>query len=154
MRAPSNSDVDFLVSHAQKKSVENHPISLPCPAHFLRLKRPFVNTHTRNTHNKLKSKGLQIIVWHLWQQKHKNSCNTRIRVRAWERVDIGIFTFRNPSFWFAFHAVVSSHQNVHRKQHVILWKTTRHFEENNTSFYEKQALVLSKTTRRFLGKVS
>ena len=28
-------------------------------------------------------------------------------------------------------------------------KTTRHFDENNTSFYEKQALVLSKTTRCF-----
>lgn len=28
-------------------------------------------------------------------------------------------------------------------------KTTRHFDENNTSFHEKQALVLSKTTRCF-----
>ncbi len=28
-------------------------------------------------------------------------------------------------------------------------KTTRHFDENDTSFYEKQALLLSKTTRRF-----
>lgn len=28
-------------------------------------------------------------------------------------------------------------------------KTTRHFEENNTSFYAKQHVTLKKTTRRF-----
>ena len=28
-------------------------------------------------------------------------------------------------------------------------KTTRRFDENNTSFYEKQAVDLKKTTRRF-----
>lgn len=32
-------------------------------------------------------------------------------------------------------------------------KTTRHFDENYTSFYEKQHVTLKKTTRHFLRKV-
>ena len=65
---------------------------------------------------------------------------TRMRVRAY-CVIIGIFTFRNLGFWFVFRYGVFPHQNVHRKQHVVLvkttrrfGKTTRRFDENNTSF--------------------
>jgi len=36
-----------------------------------------------------------------------------------------------------------------KKQHVVLVKTTRRFEENKPSFYEKQAVVFGKITRRF-----
>ena len=39
-----------------------------------------------------------------------------------------------------------------KKQHVVLMKTTRHFEENDTSFYAKQHVVLKKTSRRFIQK--
>ncbi len=73
----------------------------------------------------------------------------RVYACAREGVDIGIFTFRNPSIWIACRSEVSSHQNVHRKQHVILMKTTRHFMKNKHSFYRKQHVVLVKTSRRF-----
>ncbi len=67
-------------------------------------------------------------------------------------VDIGNFTFQNFGLWVACCSGVSSHQNVHRKQHVILMKTTRHFMENKHSFYRKQHVVLMKTTCCFWEK--
>lgn len=76
----------------------------------------------------------------------------RVYACAREGVDIGIFTFRNPSIWIACRSEVSSHQNVHRKQHVILMKTTRHFMKNKHSFYRKQHVVLVKTSRRSIEK--
>ncbi len=75
---------------------------------------------------------------------------TRMRVRAY-CVIIGIFTFRNLGFWFVFSYGVFPHQNVHRKQHVVLVKTTRRFKENKHSFYRKQHVVLKKTSTRFIG---
>ena len=126
-------------------------MSLSFPAYFLRLEHPFLKTHKRNTHNKLEYNVLSIIVWHLWQQKEKNSCNARVRVRAREGC-IGVFTVQNLGLWIVFRAEVSSHQNVHKKQHVVLMKTTRRFGKNNTSFWRKQAVVLVKTSHRFIQK--
>ena len=123
-------------------------MSLSFPAYILRLKHPSVKLHIRKTHNKLEYRTLSITVWHLWQQKDKNSCNARVRVRAREG-RIGVFTIQNLGLWIVFRAVASLHQNVHRKQHVVLMKTTRRFDENNTSLWRKQHVTLKKTTRRF-----
>ena len=50
---------------------------------------------------------------------------------------IGVFTVQNLGLWIVFRAEVSSHQNVHKKQHVVLMKTTRRFGENKPSLYTK-----------------
>ena len=36
-----------------------------------------------------------------------------------------------------------------KKRHVVFSKTTRHSQQNNTSFSAKQHVIFSKTTRRF-----
>ena len=73
-------------------------------------------------------------MWHLWQQKSKNSCSVRMRVRAY-REDIGIFTFQCLGFWFAF-----------RYGYFCL----RMFIDNDPSFCWKWPVVLLKVTCRFL----
>ena len=55
---------------------------------------------------------------------------------------IGIFTFH----FTRFFSTLSITRN---KQPVVFNKTTRHFQQNNTSFSAKQHVVFSKTTRRF-----
>ena len=37
---------------------------------------------------------------------------------------------------------MKNNPSFYEKQHVVLWKTTRHFIENNTSFCEEQHVVL------------
>lgn len=85
-----------------------------------------------------------MILWHLWQQKDKNSCTVRVRARAREgdyryfhTPDLGMLI--SASLFCLFPLL-----NVHWKQHVVLWKVSRHFMKNNTSFCRKQAVVLWK----------
>ena len=119
-------------------------MSLSFPAYFLHLKHPFFKIHNRNPHNKLKDKTLSITAWHLWQQKEKNSCNARVRVRAKEKREGGYKYFYISKSWLIDCVSLWCFFTSEHAQ-----KTTRHFDENNTSLYEKQALVLSKTTRCF-----
>ena len=58
--------------------------------------------------------------------KKRKPLYIRAYARAWEKVIMKIFTISFCSFFFA-----------QLKQHVVLWKTTRHFMKNHTSFYVK-----------------
>ena len=68
---------------------------------------------------------------------------------ARERMIIGIFTihflivFIIPQSWKSIHPLLE------KKQAVVFSKTSRRFQQNNTSFSVKQHVVFSKTTRRF-----
>ncbi len=55
----------------------------------------------------------------------------RAYARAREKMIMEIFTISFCSFFFA-----------QLKQHIVLWKTTRRFMKNHTSFYEKPHVVL------------
>ena len=46
---------------------------------------------------------------------------------------------------------MKNNTSFYRKQHVVLWKTTRHFIENNTPFYEEQHAVFRRHFRS-IGK--
>ena len=90
----------------------------------------------------MKHSALHMILWHLWQQKDKNSCTVRVRARAREgdyryfhTPDLGMLI--SDSLFCLFPLL-----NVDWKQHVVLWKVSRRFMENNTSFCVKQAVVL------------
>ena len=105
-------------------------------------------------------------MWHLWQQKEKNSCNARVRVRARERVISVILHFEILAYALRvalrFHHIrmcTKNNTSLWRKQHVVLMKTTRHFEENKPSFCEnkpslwrKRHVTLKKTSQRFIQK--
>ena len=85
---------------------------------------------------------LQIVLWHLWQQKCKNSCDVRVRVRTRE----GCYRcFHNSNAMFPISVSrigVFALSTFHWKQHVVFIKTTRRFPQNNTSFEEKERIVL------------
>ena len=73
----------------------------------------------------------------------------RVRVRE-RREDYRYFHI--PFFRLLLSPLPSVEKNdtsFSAKQHVILNKTTRHFQQNNTSFSAKQHVIFSKTTRRF-----
>ena len=62
-------------------------------------------------------------MWHLWQQKSKNSCNTRVRVRARRKENI---------FWHPFFGLRC--RNLHSLLLAHLWHNfcvalTRHFTQ-------------------------
>ena len=84
---------------------------------------------------------LQIVLWHLWQQKCKNSCDVRVRVRARE----GCYRcFHNSNAMFPISVSrigVFTFPTFHWKQHVVFIKTTRRFPQNNTSFLLKQHVI-------------
>ena len=73
----------------------------------------------------------------------------RAYAHARERMIIGIFTihilivFIIPQSWKSIHPLLE------KKQAVVFSKTTRRFQQNNTSFSTKQHVVFSKTTRHF-----
>ena len=48
-----------------------------------------------------------------------------------------------------FRLLLSPLPSVEKKRHVVFSKTTRHSQQNNTSFSAKQHVIFSKTTRRF-----
>ena len=114
--APSNSDVDFLlsqVSHKGKFWGKNQTISggrktdkndfwLTLSVCFPPLNPAFVKICRKKHRRNLIYSVLQIVLWHLWQQKCKNSCDARIRVRAREGViDILQFEYAVLDFCFA-----------------------------------------------------
>ena len=111
-------------------------MSLSFPAYFLCLKHPSVKLHIRKTLNRLKYKTLPITVWHLWQQKEKNSCNARVRVRARERVISVILHFKILAYglrvalrFLHIRTCTKNNTSFWWKQHVVLMKTIRHFSE-------------------------
>ena len=73
----------------------------------------------------------------------------RAYAHARERMIIGIFTihflivFIIPQSWKSIHPLLE------KKQAVVFSKTSRRFQQNNTSFPVKQHVVFNKTTRRF-----
>ena len=105
MRAPSNSDVDFLlsqVSHKGKFWGKNQTISggrktdkndfwLTLSVCFPPLNPAFVKICRKKHRRNLIYSVLQIVLWHLWQQKCKNSCDARIRARV--RVGISLLFY-------------------------------------------------------------
>ena len=89
--------------------------------------------------------------------KNAKTLDRSVRVRARERVFIGIFTIPMFSFLFLFQSegflgfspFIENDTSVSIKRHVVINKTTRRFQQNNTSFPTKQHDVFDKTTRRF-----
>ena len=163
MRAPSNSDVDFLlsqVSHKGKFWGKNQTIFggrkrdkndfwLTFSVCFPPLNPLFVKIYRKKHHRNLIYSVLQIVLWHLWQQKCKNSCDARIRVRAREGC-YRCFYNSNAMFPISVSRIgVFALPTFHWKQHVVFTKTTRRFPQNNTSFLLKQHVIFLKTTRRF-----
>ena len=89
--------------------------------------------------------------------KNAKTLDRSVRVRARERVFIGIFTIPMFPFLFLFQSkgflgfspFIENNTSVSIKQHVSFNKTTRRFQQNNTSFSAKQHVVFDKTTRCF-----
>ena len=89
--------------------------------------------------------------------KNAKTLDRSVRVRARERVFIGIFTIPMFPFLFLFQSkgflgfspFIENNTSVSIKQHVSFNKTTRRFQQNNTSVSTKQHVVFSKTTRCF-----
>ena len=163
-RAHSNSDIDFLlsqVSHKEKNSekkqleiqskrrkipeerTQNTHFALHFQVDFRGTTSPFVKTHSQLHSNEQNFNTLPPTLWHLWQQKDKNSCNTRVRVRA--RMIICIFTFPqtqflisvSPSFFLRFPSCIKNEPSLSTKWHVVFTKTSRRFHQNNTLFSSK-----------------
>ena len=73
----------------------------------------------------------------------------RAYAHAREREIIGIFTihilivFIIPQSWKSIHPLLEKNKpSFYEKQAVVFSKTTRHFQQNNTSFSIKQHVVL------------
>ena len=89
--------------------------------------------------------------------KNAKTLDRSVRVRARERVFIGIFTIPMFPFLFLFQSkgflgfspFIENNTSVSIKQHVSSNKTTRRFQQNNTSFSAKQHVSFNKTTRCF-----
>ena len=89
--------------------------------------------------------------------KNAKTLDRSVRVRARERVFIGIFTIPMFPFLFlfqsegflGFYPFIENDTSVSIKRHVVFNKTTRRFQQNNTSFPTKQHDVFNKTTRCF-----
>ena len=89
--------------------------------------------------------------------KNAKTLDRSVRVRARERVFIGIFTIPMFPFLFLFQSkgflgfspFIENNTSVSIKQHVSFNKTTRRFQQNNTMFSTKQHVVSNKTTRCF-----
>ena len=165
MRASSNSGFDFLlsqVSHREKAGgktaiLEDYKSEKIAQCHCL-FQHIFCawNTHLLKHTQKPLITNWNTELYQLYcdtcDSKKRKTPVMRVYACAREGVDIGNISFQNLGLWIACRSEISSHQNVHKKQHVVLMKTTRHFEENDTSFYAKQHVVLKKTSRRFIQK--
>ena len=108
---------------------------------------------TKNNHNPLYYRGLRSNVWHLWQQKHKNSC-TYARMRERERRRLQVFSHNSTP---RFSYLDFGHLFCLLWLQIVLWKDTRRlqkmtacFQQNNVSFSTKQRVIFNKTTYRFL----
>ena len=103
---------------------------------------------------------LQICLWHLWQQKCKNSCSAHMRARvrvgdyrlfyiSWRVDDVCSISVAQLS-WFLQQRVrqkticrfVQSEPSFFKKQPVVLCKVSRRFPKNNPSFCAKCLIVL------------
>ena len=109
-------------------------------------------THTKTNHNPLYYRGLRSNVWHLWQQKHKNSC-TYARMRERERRRLQVFSHNSTP---RFSYLDFGHLFCLLWLQIVLWKDTRRlqkmmacFQQNNVSFSIKQRVVFYKTTAHF-----
>ena len=166
-RAPSNSDVDFLlsqVSHLEgkwerktiifwKKEGAKSVFFSVVSSIFRGWKRWNVKTRTKTNHNPLYYRGLRRSVWHLWQQKHKNSC-IYARMLARERRGLQVFSHNSTP---RFSYLDFGHLFCLLWLQIALWKDTRRlqkmtacFQQNNVSFSIKQRVIFNKTTYRFL----
>ena len=107
---------------------ETKPLSVSSSVYFLHLNHEFVKIHSDRHYIQLKYNGLLLPLWHLWQQKCKNSWQERARTRARK----GVYRyFHNSNVPFP---VSISEQRISRllplywKQHVSFNKTTRQFQ--------------------------
>ena len=91
--------------------------------------------------------------------KNAKTLDRSVRVRARERVFIGIFTipmfpflflFQGEGF-FGFSLFIENDTSVSIKRHVSFNRTTRRFQQNNTSLPTKQHDVFEKTNRWLRG---
>ena len=106
--------------------------------------------------NSLKYRVLWCWMWHLWQQKCKNSWDVRVRVRARGGDCRFFYSSRNSVFdgwlidsFFYIRLLFENNTLFSPKRHVIFTKTTRCFLQNDTSFSPKRYVVFLKTTRCF-----
>ena len=91
--------------------------------------------------------------------KNAKTLDRSVRVRARERVFIGIFTIPMFPFLFLFQGegflgfspFIENNTSVSIKRYVVFNKTTRPFQQNNTSFPTKQHDVFNKTNRWLRG---
>ena len=91
--------------------------------------------------------------------KNAKTLDRSVRVRARERVFIGIFTIPMFPFLFLFQSegflgfspFIENDTSVSIKRHVVFNKTTRQFQQNNTMFSTKQHVISNKTTRGLRG---
>ena len=114
-------------------------------------------------------------LWHLWQQKCKNSCEACAYARVRRRIFRKVCTLKKQNWergendWVAVsnewqNLLAAMQDSVKKttccsyksdvsfcwKQRVVLLKTTCRFVENNVSFCWKQRVVLLKTTCCFV----
>lgn len=88
---------------------------------------------TKHNYNRLNIGDLPRRVWHLWQQKDKNSCDARVRVRA-----------RKGNYRY-FHTSDSRYPFVPSSMRFFHSQTSI---ENDTSVVKKRHVVFKETTRR------
>ena len=113
------------------------------------LNHAFVKTRSNKHCIKLKHSGLPHSLWHLWQQKCKNSWQERARTRARK----GVYRyFHNSNVPFPISISgwrISRLLPLYWKQHVVFNKTTRRFQQNNTMFSIKQTVGWEEAARAF-----
>ena len=122
-------------------------------ADFEWLNRLSVKIYSKCGRNILENRYIGNNLWHLWQQKCKNSCDARIRARV--RVGILLlFTLRDVRMmcaqflllsWVCFccSGCIKNNPSFYRKWRVVLWKTTCCFIESDVLFCAKWAVVFS-----------
>ena len=90
-------------------------------------------------------------LWHLWQQKSKNSCDACVRVRARGWFYRYFYNWISPFFNLHFSVSFIPPPLRSKKRAVTSHKTTRCFSQNDTLFSLKQHVVFPKTSRRFIS---
>ena len=143
VRAPSNSDVDFLLSQVSHKGEiwreklisfwkaeeREKRLLVEFSAYFQSLKIAFVKMYLMIFRNGLYYSVLLIILWHLWQQKSKNSCYVRMCMRVRERRGYYRY-FHNSKTLFPISVSqigFSTLPMFHWKRPVVFTKTPRRF---------------------------
>ena len=90
-------------------------------------------------------------LWHLWQQKSKNSCDARVRVRVREG-DCRYFHISKNSFFdewfiepfFRIRTFVEKNSSLFIKRPIIFGKTTCHFSQNDLLLFTKRPVAFQK----------